>query len=406
MATDDTTRKHTPVWVFALLYFSEGAPIGFLWWALPTILRVEGVSIERITGLTALLVLPWTGKFLWAPLVDVLRGPRWGYRHWVVTAQLLMGCCLVPLIWLDPVAHTGFWIALLLAHAFCAATQDVAIDALAITTSDPAQRGWLNGAMQAGMLLARGLFGGLAILAASRFGLPAVVGALLLSIWITIVFVVRFVAESAPDAARRAAVAGFFGCLGRVLKQRTTWLGFGFALTAGAGFEAMGAMAGPSLIDAGLDPSITGAFFAFPVVLSMLAGGLLGGRLADRFDRRRTVAAFLVILCLLVAGVGWAHLAGSGGMVLIETMTAAYIAIGLFTAASYGLFMDLTDSRLGATQFSAYMAATNGCEAWAAAAGGRLAGNLGYGPAFVIMPAIGLLGGLFLWLMGRREGTP
>jgi hypothetical protein len=47
----------------------------------------------------------------------------------------------------------------------------------------------------------------------------------------------------------------------------------------------------------------------------------------------------------------------------------ADVFIGLFTAASYALFMDLTDPKLGGTQFSAFMAATNGCESWSGWAG-------------------------------------
>ena len=77
--------------LFAALYLSEGAPIGFLWLALPTRLKASGVSIENITALTAALVIPWTFKFAWAPLVDVLRSPRWTLKHWVLSMQLLMG---------------------------------------------------------------------------------------------------------------------------------------------------------------------------------------------------------------------------------------------------------------------------------------------------------------------------
>ena len=62
--------------LFAALYLSEGAPIGFLWLALPTRLKVADVSIQQITALTAVLVIPWTFKFAWAPLVDVLRSRR------------------------------------------------------------------------------------------------------------------------------------------------------------------------------------------------------------------------------------------------------------------------------------------------------------------------------------------
>jgi hypothetical protein len=76
--------------LFFSLYLSEGAPIGYLWLALPTRLRAAGVPVEQITALTSLLVLPWTFKFLVAPLVDGLRSPRWGRRHFVIASQHLM----------------------------------------------------------------------------------------------------------------------------------------------------------------------------------------------------------------------------------------------------------------------------------------------------------------------------
>jgi PAT family beta-lactamase induction signal transducer AmpG len=67
-----------------------------------------------------------------------------------------------------------------------------------------------------------------------------------------------------------------------------------------------------------------------------------------------------------------------------------YFFVGVFTAASYALFMDLTDPRLGATQFSAYMAATNACESWSAWGGGRLTAAYGYPAAFVVMSLVSL----------------
>jgi hypothetical protein len=68
-----------------------------------------------------------------------------------------------------------------------------------------------------------------------------------------------------------------------------------------------------------------------------------------------------------------------------------YVTIGLFTAASYALLMDVTHPRLAATQFSAFMGGTNLCESWSALAVGRLAGGFGYAPAFVVMALASLL---------------
>ncbi|MCA8949468.1 MAG: MFS transporter, partial [Planctomycetes bacterium] len=138
--------------LFAALYFAEGAPIGWLWWALPSQLARAGWSAEDITALTAALALPWAGKFLWAPLVDIVRTRWFGVRGWLVLAQLGMAATLLPMLALDPVADATAVFGWLLAHAFCAATQDVAIDALAIRSVPAAERGAINGAMQIGQI--------------------------------------------------------------------------------------------------------------------------------------------------------------------------------------------------------------------------------------------------------------
>ena len=87
--------------LFGALYFTEGAPIGFVWWTLPVLLRRQGVGPDVIGALTGLLVLPWAFKFVWAPLVDVLRGPWFGLRAWIVTSQVVMVASLLPLAWID-----------------------------------------------------------------------------------------------------------------------------------------------------------------------------------------------------------------------------------------------------------------------------------------------------------------
>lgn len=383
-------RRAGRILVFTVLYAAEGAPIGFIWWALPTLLRTADVPVERITGLTAVVVLPWVFKFLWSPAVDLLRGRRWGYRAWIVATQILMGCALVPLVWLDPVERFGAWRALLLVHAFAAATQDVAIDALAINSVPVHERGLLNGSMQAGMLIGRSVFGGGAVAAAAWLGPPAVVIVLIGWIWLALAVVLLM--HEPTGAPPRAHAGEFRRALGAALRRRTTWWGIAFALTSAAAFEATGQLAGPFLVDRAVPPSTIGLFFGAVVVAAMLTGGLIGGAMADRWGRIRSVAIFLagfVAAIVLLALTDRTGAAGAG--VLIALLAAMYFCVGLFTAASYALFMDLTDRRLGATQFTTFMAATNGCESWSVWAGGRIAGASGYPASFLAMSAVSLL---------------
>src|SRR5690606_25676384 len=146
----------------------------------------------------------------------------------------------------------------LLAHAVCAATQDVAIDALAINAVEEDGRGRLNAAMQIGMLAGRSVFGGGAIVLATRGGLPVGFSALVAAVWLSLGVLWRGLDEPRPAEADEGREFGV--TLRAALSRRATWLGLGFALVAGAGFEATGALAGPLLIDRGVATETTGWF--------------------------------------------------------------------------------------------------------------------------------------------------
>ena len=301
-----------------------------------------------------------------------------------------MGASLAPLIWLDPAGRFDTWRVLLLLHAVSAATQDVAIDALAINSVEPRNRGMLNGCMQAGMLTGRSVFGGGALLVSSWIGPEWMMAALVA--WIVMVMPATLLLDEPAHLARPAAGDGRLRAgLAEMMKSRSLWLGLLFALLSAAAFEATGQLAGPFLIDRGVQTSTLGLFFGVIVVAAMLTGGLAGGRISDRWGRVRSVGAFLAAVVAAVLVLAAADLAGARPAVLLTLLAGMYFCVGLFVAASYALFMDLTNPRLAGTQFSTFMAATNGCESWSALAGGRIAGSAGYPAAFLVMSVASLL---------------
>lgn len=391
--------------VFTVLYASEGAPIGFIWWALPTLLRSADVPVAQITSLTAVLLLPWVLKFLWAPVLDVLRGPRWGYRAWILLAQTSMALTLVPLVWLDPVLHFDTWRLLLVLHGISAATQDVAIDALVIGATPPHERGRLNGAMQAGMLIGRSVFGGAVLLVATTWGTAGILTALIAWICLPLVMIAA-IREPTPVGTASIAATPLRAAFGAALTLRTTWIGLAFALTGAAAFEATGQLAGPFLVDRGVASDTIGVFFSLYVVSGTLIGGLIGGWLSDRWGRVPALTIFLLCVVATVFTLGIVDLrGGASSTVLMAILVAMYFCVGLFTVTSYAFFMDLTHPRLAATQFTTFMAATNACESWSAWAGGTLVAANGYGAAFLVMGGVSL-GGLTFLRMVQGSRSP
>ena len=399
--------------LFASLYLSEGAPIGFLWLALPTRLRASGVSIEQITWLTAVLVLPWTFKFAWAPLIDLLQSPRWSLRNWIVAAQSVMGLTLLSLLVFDPVSDFKLLAMFLLVHAFAAATQDVAIDALCISVTSPAERGEINGWMQTGMLLGRAMLGGGALVIAPYVGNVGVV-ALLIGVTTFSMLLVLFMAKE-PTSRKTASETGDaesrLRTVSRSVRQafgeRNTWVGLAFALTGGAAFKALEVIYGPFLIDRGFTESEVGVFAALPMIALMVAGSLAGGFLSDRFGRRRFVALSLLLICFSVAMLAACDMTFEQhrGRALLVCLGVAAFGIGLFTAASYALFMDITHPAVAATQFSAFMGLTNGCESWSTWASGRIISDYDYPVALLVLCGVSLVSIALLPLLDMTKAS-
>jgi MFS transporter, PAT family, beta-lactamase induction signal transducer AmpG len=347
--------------------------------------------------LTSLLVLPWTFKFVLGSLIDSVRTQRWTLRSWILSAQFLMGVTLAPLLFLNATETLSLLAVILFAHAVVAATQDAAIDALAIAIVPASERGRLNAWMQAGMLVGRSLLGGGALLVGARLGngfVVLVLVAVILSSAVLLLLSKQECLEAVVGGTPfRLRAYSFLAHASAALRQRTTWMGLLFACLGGAAFEATAAVAGPFLIDRGFSVERVGMFFAVPSVAAMIVGALAGGYIADRIGKPVAVTIFLLWIALdvlLLAGAD-SLFGESAGVSLVVLLGVLYVGIGLFTAGSYALFMDITDPRLAATQFSAFMGATNGCESWSTFAAGKLVSAYGYGWTFGIMSCVSLL---------------
>ena len=364
---------------------------------MPAILREHGAGIDVIGSFTAILTLPWVFKFLWAPLVDVFRSPRFGFTRWIGFSQLLMCLSLLPLMFIPLAGNIFTWGVLLFIHSLCAATQDVAVDALVINAVVTKEKGMLNGYMQAGMLIARSIFGGGALVVVSSNGLPATIACMIAAIMATMLLL-PFIKVPVEMQVLNDRMQKFKSNFKKIFSEKRTWYGIGFALTAAAAFEAAGAFVGPLFTDMQIPQKTIGYFYAIPVVVSMLVGGLLGGFLSDKLSRKKSVAIFLYGVVLMVSviailGINGSTVSHTTWLVLFSTM---YFFTGMFTAASYALFMDITNPSLGATQFSTYMAATNGCESWVVFTAGFIAASHGYHWAFLAMCGVSLSGLFFV----------
>src|ERR1700741_4696741 len=102
------TRLTAAAWrrlgVVTLLGFASGLPLALTGQALQAWLSVDGIDVATI-GFMSLVGLPYTLKFLWAPLLDRFELPWLGRRRgWLVLTQLLLAAALLALSTTQPSA--------------------------------------------------------------------------------------------------------------------------------------------------------------------------------------------------------------------------------------------------------------------------------------------------------------
>jgi len=116
-----------------LLGFSSGLPLALTGQTLQAWLTEAQINIGTI-GLFAAVGIPYSLKFLWAPLIDKLALPpltTWlgRRRGWMIATQALLIAAMIGLGSSDPMAAIGVTAAWAFLLAFASASQDIVIDA-------------------------------------------------------------------------------------------------------------------------------------------------------------------------------------------------------------------------------------------------------------------------------------
>ena len=150
--------------VVLILGFASGLPLALTGQAMQAWLSMEGLDIATI-GFLSLVGLPYTFKFLWAPLMDRFDLPWLGRRRgWLVLTQALLGIALLLLAGTSPSSATRAFALLAVAVAFMSASQDVVIDAYRTDLLPARERGLGSSLNVMGYRLAMILSGGIALI--------------------------------------------------------------------------------------------------------------------------------------------------------------------------------------------------------------------------------------------------
>jgi PAT family beta-lactamase induction signal transducer AmpG len=421
-----TVYSRPRVLIVALLGFSAGLPYALSGETLTVWMADRGVDLGTI-GLFALVGLPYTIKFLWAPIVDALQVPWLGRRlgrrrGWLVATQLLLMAAILFLGTRDPLAAPLAVALGALLVAFASATQDIVIDAYRVESlpTDEQAAGMASyvAAYRVGQLVSvAGVIGLAAWLEAMGLGktgawpIAFAVAAALVVVGLIAVLVGR----EPEDRAVRSEREQKADAVTRVF--RTAWGAFADFLTRDAAVMVLifvvlykmcdalaGKMTPPFVLALGYDKGsyaaiVKGVGFA----ASLIGGGLVGGAIA----RTMPLGAALWLGAILQMASNlvfvWLYFQPVSNWALSAAILAENFTGGIGTVVFVAYISALCGNPLHtATQYALLTALASFGRTVIASGTGEVAKAIGW-PLFFIATALAALPALALlaWLQQR-----
>jgi PAT family beta-lactamase induction signal transducer AmpG len=418
---------------FFLLYVTEGIPLGFAATAVATQLRRQDVGPAEIGAFVASFYLPWAFKWAFGPVIDVFGSKRLGRRRgWILGTQVLMALTLLSTVMLKLPEQLGLFTAILLVHNTFGAMQDVAIDALACETLQEHERGTANGMMFAGASIGQLIGGSGVLFLMGHTGFQATfffVAGCILAVTALVVVPMR----EAAGAARPVVAGSRLRAAGRemhdfainsfrsFLGTRGAFVGLLMALLP-AGAMCLGLSLQSNLaVELGLDNDEVATLNAWSAAISA-AAMVAGGYFSDRLGRRLMLFVYIACIGLPVLYLmseltryGWIMPVSPNApnrpevpAALVTALWIATLVYSVFNGLMYGtrsaIYMDVTNPRVAATQFTAYMALLNLTISYSAAWQGIAAEAWGYPRTMLVDVVFGMVCLVLIPLMARKAG--
>ena len=382
--------------VALLMGFSCGLPLLLTISVLQAWMKEAGIDLTVI-GLMALVGLPYTLKFLWAPFLDRYTLPFLGRRRgWLLIAQLLLVLSIISLAMTDPVTHPAMVALAALAVTFFSASQDIVVDAYRREDLSDAELGlgsslYING-YRVGMLLASG--GGLIMADHVSFSTVYLIMAacMLPGVLTTILAPEPVAAEGKPTSLREAVIQPLIEYFTR---SGAIWM-LAFILLYKIGDTMASTMTTPFYLDIGFTKTEIGTVVKLFGFWATVAGGLAGGVLMIRLGINRSLWVFGILQALSTAF--FAVLAHVGHDISLLSSVIAFenLSSGMGTAAFVAFMASITNKKFTATQYALLSSLMGAPRVFASAPTGFLAKHFGWEAFFIFCALVAIPGMLLL----------
>ena len=401
---------------FSALYFAEGLAQGMLFVGIPAWMAMQGKSPSEIGKFAVACSVPWTFKFIVAPLMDRYTYlPMGRKRPWVLLGHLGLMLSIITFAFVpDPLNNLNvFFSAAFLVSSF-GAIQDAAGDAMAVDVVPPDQQARANGYMQGSRMIGSSLSLVLCSWILNKYGFEASMLTLffLVAIITIVPFVLReqkgekilpFTQGKASETSEKLQISDWsviLKALFSVFRLRNSLLVVILLfITQGAYnfFEHLLPIFAVKIT--GWTNVMYSQAFATADLIGGVIGMLVGGFLIEKFGKKRMINIYFLLIVLLVlalelAGTYWKNTNMLYGFIIVYRLLNAFAKIGVFAIA-----MQCCSKNISASQFTIFMTMGATGSIAGAALVGPIKENFDWNITFLFFELfIGMAGGILQFL--------
>lgn len=385
-----TQRKMAAI---LLLGFSSGLPLFLTSQTLQAWMTVEGVDLATI-GMFSLVALPYSLKFLWAPVMDRFIPPFLGRRRgWLVITQVALLLAIGAMALHDPSRSLQLLALNAILIAFFSASQDIVFNAYQIDALTEREMGAGAAIGVLGYRVALILTGSIALILADRIPWPTVY--LLMAALMLVGLAAAFwapepvLSEAPPQSLRESVVdplVEFFQRTGLIWGVLILLFVILYQLPDRFGQN----MATPFLLEIGFSQTEVGAIRGGIGIVATIVGVLAGGAVIAAIGINRSVWIFAALQILSNLVYYWIAMVGPDRGVLVIAIVLENLAGGMVTAVFVAYMMSLSSRRFSATQFALLTSMMTAARDVIAAPAGGFAESMGWPTYFLFTLAIGV----------------
>lgn len=388
-----------------MLYLSQGLPFGFQATALPVLLRERGISLTAI-GFAGVLAAPWFLKPLWAPLVDRYWSERIGRRRsWIIPLQTLMVITMLTSVLVFASGLVAPLLVCIFFMNFFAATQDIAVDGLAVDILEHNELGPGNAAQVAGYKAGMVMGGGILVWLSSYMGWEGLFLSMAALAVIPLIFMMicRGIESGGYAGNAPLKMADFKNAIMSSLRSPQAGYFLLFIAMYKMGESMIDTMFKPFLVDNGFTAYQIGLWVGSWGMAASLIGSVAGGWLAVRLPILSALffAALLRLFPLIVEL--WLSTIVPTAAQVISVTVAEHFLGGILTTVLFAYMMSRVNKRIGATHYTILAAIEVMGKSPGILTSGFIAERIGYTGLFFIGVMLSVL--LLLLYFPLRKGS-